>query len=51
MELNGRLQAAGEIESFDAVLLDAHIGDVRGLTGEGIALQLGAFREGAERLT
>lgn len=30
MEYWGRLQAAGEIESFDAVLLDVHGGDLGG---------------------
>ena len=30
MEFWGRLQAAGEIESIDAVLLDAHGGDLGG---------------------
>ena len=49
MEYWGRLQAAGEIEGFDAVLLDAHGGDLGGfilLRGEGERLaRVGASAE------
>jgi len=51
MEFWGRLKASGEIESFDAVLLDAHGGDLGGfflLKGE--AEKLARVRMSAEML-
>jgi hypothetical protein len=53
MEYWGRLQAAGEIESFDAVLLDVHGGDLGGfflLKGEREKLARVRASEEMERL-
>ena len=53
MEFWGRLQAAGEIESIDAVLLDAHGGDLGGfflLKGEREKLARLRASEEMERL-
>ena len=53
MEFWGRLQAAGEIESFDAVLLDVHGGDLGGfflLKGEREKLARVRASEEMERL-